>query len=252
MKISVITVTLNSESTLLDNIHSVNAQTHESIEQVFIDGASTDRTVQIAKDNSQKPNVLISENDNGIYDAMNKGISLATGDLIAFLNSDDIYAHHEILSQVSKIFEDGSVDAVYGDLVYVKYDDMNKVRRYWKSGPYQDRAFLKGWLPPHPTFICKKELYDKYGSFDTSFKIASDYELMFRFIECHKIKLAYLPKVFVKMRSGGASNTPGGIIKANLEVFHAFRKNGYSIHWRASIMKPLSKIAQYFKKPPDE
>ncbi|MHC4555033.1 MAG: glycosyltransferase family 2 protein [Planctomycetota bacterium] len=252
MKISVITVMLNSEATLLDTIHSVNAQTYPDIEQVFVDGGSSDRSVQIANENAQKPHILISEPDDGLYDAMNKGIKRASGDVIAFLNSDDVYAKNEILSQAAKIFEDDSVDAVYGDLVYVKYNDTNTVRRYWKSGPFKEDAFLKGWLPPHPTFMCRKKLYHQFGSFDTTFKIASDYELMFRFIQRHKIKMAYLPKVFVKMRTGGASNTPGGIIKANLEVFRAFRQNGYPVHWRASVMKPVSKIGQYFKKPPSE
>ncbi|MFZ9024799.1 MAG: glycosyltransferase family 2 protein [Anaerohalosphaeraceae bacterium] len=251
-KISVITVMLNSEATLLDTIHSVNAQTYPDIEQVFVDGGSSDRSVQIANENAQKPHILISEPDDGLYDAMNKGIKRASGDVIAFLNSDDVYEKNDILWQVAKIFEDDSVDAVYGDLVYVKYNDVNTVRRYWKSGPYKEDAFLKGWLPPHPTFMCRKHLYDQFGSFDTTFKIASDYELMFRFIQRHKIKMAYLPKVFVKMRTGGASNTPGGIIKANLEVFRAFRQNGYPVHWRASVMKPVSKIGQYFKKPPSE
>jgi glycosyltransferase involved in cell wall biosynthesis len=252
MKISVITVMFNSEATLLDTIRSVNAQTYPDIEQVFVDGGSSDRSVPIAHANAQKPHVLISEPDEGLYHAMNKGIALASGDVIAFLNSDDIYADDEILSRVAKALSSDDVDAVYGDLVYVKSNDTHKVSRYWKSGPYRQGAFLRGWLPPHPTFMCRKQLYDQFGSFDTTFKIASDYELMFRFIERYKIKVGYLPKVFVKMRTGGASNTPGGIIKANLEVFRAFRQNGYPIHWRASVMKPLSKIAQFFRKPPPE
>jgi glycosyltransferase involved in cell wall biosynthesis len=158
MKISVITVMLNSEATLLDTIHSVNAQTYPDIEQVFVDGGSSDRSVQIANENAQKPHILISETDEGLYDAMNKGIKRASGDVIAFLNSDDVYAKNDILWQVAKIFEDDSVDAVFGDLVYVKYNDTNTVRRYWKSGPYKEDAFLKGWLPPHPTFMCRKHL----------------------------------------------------------------------------------------------
>ena len=252
MKISVITVMLNSEATLLDTIHSVNAQTYPDIEQVFVDGGSSDRSVQIANTNAQKPHVLISEPDEGLYDAMNKGIARASGDVIAFLNSDDVYANETILSQVAEVFEDAAVDAVYGDLVYVKSDDTHKISRYWKSGPYQEGAFLRGWLPPHPTFMCRKKIYDQFGNFDTTLKIASDYEIMFRFIQRHKIKMVYLPKVFVKMRTGGASNTASGIIKANLEVFKAFRKNGYPIHWRASVMKPVSKLGQYFIKPPPE
>ena len=252
MKISVITVMLNSEATLIDNIQSVNAQTYADVEQVFIDGASTDHSVEIARSNAQKPRALISEPDEGLYNAMNKGISMVTGDVIAFLNADDFYADNNVLSEVAKIFDDQNIDAVYGDLVYVKSNDINKVSRYWKSGSYQEGAFLKGWLPPHPTFMCRKEIYAKYGSFDTNLKIAADYELMFRFIERYKIKVAYLPKVFVKMRAGGRSNTVTGVIKANLEVFRAFRQNGYPVHWRASLMKPLSKIGQYFRKPPAE
>ncbi|MHC4950049.1 MAG: glycosyltransferase family 2 protein [Planctomycetota bacterium] len=197
MKISVVTVTLNSEATLLDNIQSVNTQTHSDIEQIFIDGASTDGTVQIANANAQNPHTLISEPDDGIYDAMNKGIALAGGDVIAFLNADDMYAGEEILSEISNIFSDPGIDAVYGDLVYVNGSNIDKVSRYWKSGPYQEGAFLKGWLPPHPTFMCRKEIYAKYGDFDTRLKIAADYELMFRFIERYKIRTAYVPKVMV-------------------------------------------------------
>ena len=252
MKISVITVMLNSEATLLDNIQSVNAQTHPDVEHVFIDGASTDRTVAIVKSNAQKPHILISEPDDGLYNAMNKGISLATGDVVAFLNTDDFYADNDILSKVSQIFKTQNVDAVYGDLVYVSSSDTNKIRRYWKSGSYQEGAFLKGWLPPHPTFMCKKEVYEKFGVFDTNLKISADYELMFRFIQRYKIKMASLPQVMVKMRTGGRSNTFKGFIIANLEAFRAFRQNGYPIHWRASLMKPLSKIPQYFRKAPDE
>ena len=250
MKISVITAMYNSQATLLDNINSVNAQMHPDVEQIFIDGASTDGSVQVARKHAKKPFKLISEPDEGIYDAFNKGLSHASGDVIAFLNTDDFYAADDILAQVSDVFETRNVDAVYGDLVYVSQNDTRKIRRYWKSGSYQEDAFLKGWLPPHPTFMCKKEVYEKFGRFDTHLKIAADYELMFRFIQRYKISLAYLPRVFVKMRSGGRSNTIKGIIEANLEVFQAFRQNGYRIHWRASVMKPLSKVAQYFKKPP--
>jgi glycosyltransferase involved in cell wall biosynthesis len=251
-KISVITVMLNSEATLPDAIRSVNAQTYAEVEHVFVDGGSTDRSVEIAKAHAQRSPVLISEPDEGLYDAMNKGLALATGEIIAFLNADDLYADETVLTEVAQLFKSQKIDAVYGDLVYVSANDTDKIRRYWKSGAYQEGAFLKGWLPPHPTFICRKEIYAKFGNFDTTFKIASDYELMFRFIQRYKIRMAYLPKVFVKMRTGGVSNTPGGIIKANLEVFRAFRKNGYPIHWRASVMKPLSKIAQFFRKPPPE
>lgn len=250
MKISVITAMYNSEATVADNIRSVNAQTHPDIEQIFIDGASTDRSVQVAQQTAQKPFKLISEPDDGIYDAFNKGISLATGDVIAFLNTDDFYAADDILAQVAGLFESQDTDAVYGDLVYVRPNNTDKVSRYWKSGSCQKDAFLKGWLPPHPTFMCKREMYDKFGVFDTNLKIAADYELMFRFIQRHQISLAYLPRVLVKMRSGGRSNTIKGVIRANREVFQAFRQNGYPIHWRASLMKPVSKVAQYFKKPP--
>ncbi len=249
MKISIITVSYNSSDTIEKTLRSVAEQCYPDIEHIIIDGSSTDATLDIIEKHRSRIEKVISEPDEGIYYAMNKGIENSTGDVIAFLNSDDFYKDETVISKVAERFQNKDIDAVYGDLVYVSPKDEDKIIRYWKAGNYKPGAFLKGWLPPHPTFICRKEIFQKYGVFDTEFKIAADYELMFRLIEKNNINIYYVPEVLVKMNNGGTSNRITGIIKANYEVMRAFRKNGYPISLRASIMKPLLKIPQLFLRP---
>lgn len=249
MKVSIITVVYKNKDTIKDAIESVLNQTYKNIEYIIVDGASTDGTVEIIKSYGNKIDKFISEPDNGIYDAMNKGIKLATGDIIGFLNSDDFYASNNVLEKVTNEFIDKKVDSVYGDLVYVDNKDVTKVVRYWKSKPYKEGLFKKGWHPPHPTFFVKREIYEKYGKFRLEFKIAADYELMLRFLEKHKISTAYIPKVLVKMRVGGKSNQSiKNILKANLECYRAWKVNGLKINPVKLLLKPLSKILQYFPK----
>lgn len=205
LKVSIITVCYNSAETISDTISSIASQQYRNKEHIIVDGESKDKTVDIIK---YAPSVTryISEPDKGIYDAMNKGIKLATGDIIGLLNADDFYADDTVLTQVAETFEDPTVQACYADLVYVDKNDTSRVLRYWKSRPYQQGLFKSGWMPPHPTFFVRKEVYEQYGLFDLSYKIAADFELLFRFIEQKNIPTAYIDNVLVNMRTGGTTN----------------------------------------------
>lgn len=249
MKISIITVVWNNASTIKDAIDSVLNQTYKDIEYIIIDGASTDGTVEIVQSYGDKITKFISEKDKGLYDAMNKGIRLATGDIVGILNSDDFYKSNDILETVANEFATKNVDCLYGDLEYVDANETNKVVRYWQSKPYKEGLFQKGWHPAHPTFFVKREYYDKCGVFNLDFKIAADYELMLRFLEKYKLKSSYIHKTFVKMRLGGESNQSiKNIIKANKESYKAWKVNELKINPFMFLLKPLSKVLQYFRK----
>lgn len=246
MRISIITAVYNNEHTLSYAIDSVFCQKFVDIEYVVIDGGSSDKTVDIIRSYRNKISKFISEPDKGIYDAMNKGIELASGDIIGILNSDDMYANDTVLHDVVETFEQTGADVVYGDLVYVSKEDPDKVMRYWKSGPYKLGSFLKGWHPAHPAFFVRKEIYDKYGIFDLSFDISADFELMLRLFEKYKVKSTYLPKVLVKMRLGGESNRSlSNIVKGNLNILRAFRKNGIFVTPMYTIKRAITKMKQY-------
>lgn len=249
MKISIITVTYNSAKTIADTIRSINEQTYPNIEHIIIDGSSKDNTLDIINNISNRVCKIVSEPDKGIYDAMNKGITLATGDVIGILNSDDFYASPDVISKIITTFEKGDCDAVYGDLDYVDSKNVSKIVRFWKAKEYKKRAFFRGWHPPHPTFFVKKEMYQKFGKFNLKYKIAADYELMLRFIAKEKIRTRYISEVLVKMRTGGESNQNlKNIITANRESYEAWKDNGLYINPIAFMRKPLSKILQYIKK----
>jgi glycosyltransferase involved in cell wall biosynthesis len=249
MKFSIITVSFNSLNTIADTVHSISTQSYSDIEYLVIDGASADGTLKLLNSLNDKIDILISEADDGIYDAMNKGIGMASGDVIGILNSDDIYADELVLSDVAKLFENLEIDAVYADLVYVEKNDTNKVKRKWISGKYTQGDFRKGWMPPHPTFFVRKSVYEKYGKFNLDFISAADYELMLRFIHKHEIKIAYLPRVIIKMRMGGQSNvTIKNRLKANREDQKAWEINGLKPGKFTFIRKPLSKLGQFLKK----
>ena len=248
MKVSVITVTFNSAETIEETIKSVVNQDYKNVEYIIIDGLSKDSTLEIVNKYKSKIALVVSEKDHGIYDAIGKGISKATGDIIVALNSDDMYASPHIISNVVDLFKSSNADAVYGDLNYVDRYDTSKIIRKWKSGYYKKGDFLKGWMPPHPTFFVRNYCYDKYGSFNLSLKSAADYELMLRFIHKHQIKVAYLPKLIVNMRAGGQSNVSfKNRFKANREDKKAWEINGLKPGLFTLIRKPLSKIKQYFK-----
>ena len=249
MKISIITVTLNSETTITETIESVIRQNYKNIEFIIIDGGSLDNTLSIVNSKKKYISTLISEPDNGVYDAMNKGIQLATGEAIGFLNSDDLYAHDEVLSKVSSIFEDNSlIDACFSDLIYTAKFDTSKNIRYWKSNDFSQGLFSKGWSPPHPTFFVRSSIYKKFGNFNLNYNIASDIDLMMRFLEVKKINTYYIPEVMVKMRMGGISNKNlKNIIKLNKEILYALKSydlpNNYFTFFANKI---LSRFKQFF------
>lgn len=248
-KVSIITVCYNSETTIEDTLQSVINQSYPNIEYIVIDGVSTDNTLSIINKYKDKITTIVSEKDNGIYDAINKGIRLATGDIIANLNSDDFYIDNHVIADAVGTFEKEKTDTLYGDLYYVDAIDTNKIVRYWKSKQYKEGLFLKGWMPPHPTFFVKKEVYQKYGLFDLQFKSAADYEIMLRFVHRFKTSIAYLPRVIVKMRVGGVSNASlKNRIKANQEDRKAWEVNGLKPHAFTLIFKPLSKLLQFVRK----
>jgi len=248
VKISIITVVRNNESTIRCAIESVLSQSYQTIEYIVIDGASTDGTIEIINSYGDKITQFISEQDNGIYDAMNKGINLSTGDVIGILNSDDFYENEHVLKDVMDAFQNKKVDAVYGDLLYVSSKDPSVIKRIWESRSYSDGLFQKGWHPAHPTFFVNREIYNRFGVFNLDFKIAADYELMLRFIVKYKITLEYLPKTLVRMRLGGESNgSIFNIVKANRECLRSWGINDLRVNPLIFFAKPFYKILQYVK-----
>ena len=247
--VSIITTVLNNKEDIEDAIKSVLNQTYLNIEYIIIDGESTDGTIETINKYQKKISKFISEKDRGVYDGMNKGIRMASGEIIGILNSDDIYASNNVIEKVVRIMEKNNVDCCWGDLVYVDEKDTNKIIRYWKSSEYKPGKFKKGWMPPHPTFFVRKWVYEKYGKFNLDFPISADYELMLRFLEKYKIRSCYIPQVMVKMRIGGQSNKNIiNIIKGNIECYKSWKINGLKINPLIFFLKPLSKISQYFKR----
>jgi len=237
LKVSIITVCLNSERVIFDAIDSVLGQKYNNIEYIVIDGGSTDGTVGIVKSYGDKINKFISERDNGLYDAMNKGLAIATGDVIGILNSDDFYIDENVISKVMKTFEVKQVDSVFADLVFVKTDNLKKVIRYYDSGNFNPDKFAYGWMPAHPTFFVKRKAYEKYGVFRTDLKIAADFDILARFLYIHKISYSYIKEVLVKMRTGGVSTSFNSIWINNIETLRVCRDNGI----KTNIFKILSK-----------
>ncbi len=250
LTISVVSVCFNAVRTLGDTLASVACQSYQGVDHLIIDGASTDGTVEILKGWEQGFIRWVSEPDCGIYDAMNKGISMATGDVIGTLNADDVYASDSILAQVAEVFADPTVDACYADLVYVDQHDPSRIVRYWKSRAYEDGLFERGWMPAHPTFFVRRSVYERFGGFDLNFPRQADFELTMRFLAVHKIKTVYVPNVWVKMRMGGVSNNSiRGVMKGNLEAWRACRKNGLDVGMFFIPRKILSRIPQFFMRP---
>ena len=246
MKLSVITPVYN-EPGIRETLESILSQENYSdTEIIIVDGNSTDETAAIIDEYSNDVDQLIREPDKGTYDAMNKGIEHATGDLIGILNADDRYQHPNVLQSVIQAFSTSSADLCYGNLVYVNKHD--EVIRYWKSGEYQPRRFYFGWMPPHPTVFIKKDIYENYELFDLNFSIAADYELLLRLLLRHKVSTEYLNDVLVRMSIGGKSNASiANIVRANLEVYKAWRKNRLSGGIHVPLIKPARKIPQFFR-----
>jgi len=244
MKVSIITVSFNAAKTISATLSSVASQTYPHIEHIVVDGGSTDGTQEVVKE-YQHVAKFISEPDNGLYDAMNKGLAISTGEIVVILNADDFYAHAGIIDKVVSCFKQQEVDAVYGDLVYVNAD-YTKIIRNWKAGHFHRNKFYQGWMVPHPTFFVKRECYQQLGYFDTSLKYAADYELMLRFMFKHHITNFYLPETLVIMKSGGKSNS--SLINRyyiNREDRRAWTINHLQPHLFTLILKPLRKLTQY-------
>ena len=248
--ISVITVVFNGAKTIEDTIESVKKQSYDNVEHIIIDGGSIDGTVEILRKHNKFIGKWISEKDEGIYDAMNKGIKLSSGDIIGILNSDDFFASENIIDKIADVFIKTSVDAVYGDLEYVDSKDTTKVIRYWKSSKFKVGSFKRGWHPPHPSLFIKKDIYNKYGNFDTNMKVSADFELMLRFFENHRISVHYLHEVIVKMRIGGESNRSiENRLTGTKSIMKAFQKNNISINKVEFLLRRwVPKIRQYWQR----
>ena len=248
MKISVITICYNSAHSIKTAIDSVLAQTHPDVEYIVVDGKSKDNTVEIIQSYGSGITKFISEPDRGIYDALNKGITMASGDVIGFMHSDDLFASDNTLAKVSELFHKTGSDSIYGDLEYVYKEDTNKVLRYWKSGNFSIRNLKMGWMPPHPTFYVRRAVYQKYGTFNTDYKIAADYDTMLRFLGKFRISTSYLPEVMVKMRVGGASNRSlKNIIRKTKEDHKAIKDNDFG-NILTLFFKNIRKVTQFFIK----
>lgn len=247
-KISVVTAVFNGEKTIAQAIDSVFGQAHGAVESVVIDGASRDATLSILKSYRPRLGKLISEPDHGIYDALNKGIRHATGDVIGFLHADDLFENDGVLGKVAAAFEDPNIDAVYGDLVYVRADNVERIIRYWKSGQYDQAALARGWMPPHPTFYVRRAVYERLGGFDQRYQIAADYDTVLRFLAVGKIRAVYIPEVLVRMRVGGVSNRSlRTILRKSREDLRALRTNRVG-GIGALIWKNFSKLPQFLAR----
>jgi len=245
--VSIITVVYNGAPTIRDCLASVASQTFPA-EHIIIDGGSTDDTLKIV---SEFPHVsrIVSEPDQGMYDAMNKGIRLATGDIVGILNADDVYVDGHVLEKIAAAFAPG-VDAVFADLVYVRPEDLQRVVRYYRADRFTPEQFASGRMPPHPTVFLRRSVYEKYGLFKTDYRIAADFELLARFLARHRIAYRYLPEVIVKMRTGGVS-TRGltSNLVLNREILRACRENGIRTNLVRVYSKYLTKIFQLVRKP---
>ena len=251
MKISIITVCYNSAATIKDTLISVTNQLHDDIEHVLVDGGSNDGTIDLVKKHGERVSKFVSSPDCGIYDAMNKGLGLATGDYVAYLNSDDFYTNEEVIQQVAEAIIETNADAIYGDLSYVKRNDPKIRVRYWKSQVFQPGSFVRGFAPPHPTFFMKRKLLNDLGGFDLSYSLASDFDLMFRALEIKKYTSTHMPLELTRMRTGGATNISlKNIILQNQEILRSLRSHGARISTAGFIARKLfSRIRQRYLKP---
>lgn len=246
MKVSLITVTYNSEKYLAQCIESIAHQDYPDIEYIVIDGASSDRTLSIIEKFSGVIDKWLSEKDGGMYDAINKGMKLATGDIIGILNSDDFFASSSAVSKIVQCFKENNVDSLYGDLVYVDEEKTENIYRYWKGSPYKRTAFRWGWMPAHPTFYVRREIVEQLGGYETHYYSAADFEFMTRYLYKHRVSTCYLPELIVKMRKGGMSNCGWQRrLRANRRDYLALKRNNVPFPLFASLVKPIRKLPQF-------
>lgn len=249
MKVSIITICFNAVAHIDETLRSVVMQDHRDIEHIVIDGGSSDGTQEKVQRYREVIAHVVSEPDAGVYDAMNKGLHLATGEVIAFVNAGDMIARRDVVSSMVKEFAKGDADVIYGDALMVDPADITSVKRYWKGGEYQRNNFKKGWMPPHLGTYIRRSAYDRLGHFRMDLKVSADYELMFRFLYKHRLPARYVPKVLVRFRLGGVSNRSlAHIWRANKEVYKAWKMNGERVSPLIMLRKPLGKLMQYLKK----
>lgn len=248
LKVSIITVVYNNATQLGGCLTSVREQDYPDIEHIVVDGASTDGTLDVIRAHESDIAKWVSEPDGGLYSALNKGISMATGDVVGLLHSDDIYFNDRVISDVVRRLSQTGADSLYGDLYYVSREAPDKVIRYWKSSPYRPGKFTMGWMPPHPTFFVRRDVYERHGVFRTDLRISADYELMLRFIEKQGITTAYLPQVLVRMRLGGQSNRSiPNMIRKTREDYRAWDINGLRRSLWTIPLKNISKVPQFLR-----
>lgn len=248
MKVSIISATYNSASTIKDTLETINAQTYSDIEHIIVDGLSKDNTLKIVRQCGKRVTKIISEPDKGIYDAMNKGIEAATGDIIGILNSDDFFSSSHVISDIVDCFKQNDIDALYGDVKFVNPDNLSKKVRYYSSKIFRPGLFRFGFMPAHPSFYMKRDMYEKYGLYELDYKIASDYDLLIRYLYKYKIKYIYMSSCFVTMRTGGVSteNWKSRIVLNN-EIVKACKKYGIYTNMFFLSFKYLYKIFELRK-----
>jgi glycosyltransferase len=248
MKISIVTAVRNGRATIADSLRSVATQTFGDREHIVIDGLSTDGTQQVIEERRDTIDVYLSQADTGIYNALNKGLQLCTGDVVGFLHSDDLLASDDVLSKVAQAFADPHVDVVYGDLLYVS-KDVSKSIRHWRAGPFSRGKLARGWMPPHPTLYVRRQIYSQLGGFNETFRIAADYDCILRMFGHRELRATYIPEVLVKMRVGGVSNSSlGNIWRKSAEDYRALREN--RIGGLATLFaKNIRKVGQFVSAP---
>ena len=250
MLISIITVAYNSANTIGDTLDSVSCQTYPKIQHIIIDGCSTDRTLDVVRTKGKHISSVTSERDGGIYDAMNKGLILATGDVVGFLNSDDVFADRYAVERIAAAFHDPNTDLVYGDLVFVARADLTRIVRLWTSRKYEAGLCSRGWMPPHPTLYVRRSVYEKHGAYDLAFPAASDFEMALRLLDGVKVNSTYIPFVQVRMRMGGQSTSGiANIISGSREVSRACKKHGLPGGGLFALFRLLAKVPQFFRRP---
>jgi glycosyltransferase len=250
-RISVITAVYNRQSTIGEAMESVLRQTGIDLEYIVVDGLSDDGTEQVVRSFGSRISTYIREADSGIYDAMNKGIRAATGEIVGFLHADDLLASPWTLAKIQQAFSQKAIDAVYGDLLYVQAASPQRIARYWQAGPWHPNHFRWGWMPPHPTVYLRRSRYQQWGLYRQDFQISADYELLVRMFHKHRLSVEYIPEVLVKMRLGGKSNASlGNRLLANREDRRAWEVNEIPVPWGLAWLKPLRKLPQYWRRPP--
>jgi glycosyltransferase involved in cell wall biosynthesis len=247
--VTIVTVCLNSAATIVDALRSVNQQDYPAIEHIVIDGGSSDGTQELVRCHGERVVRLVSEPDAGIYDAMNKGLALASGEFVGFLNADDVLARPDSLSRIVAAMTAG-IDACYGDVVYVAKERPDRVVRYWRSGSYRRGQCANGWAPPHPTLYVRRDIFTRLGGFDASMRVAADFEFALRMLDVHGTSVSYVPDVLVRMRTGGVSNgNVKGILRGHRELAAALRIHGFQSGWGWSLRRLLRRIPQFLSRP---